>query len=80
MPFEQAVIEVASLHSIMCREQKDAFAIILTGGYRGAAGPEKDNKEGYYWHYHPTRNHTGYESVHIWFYGDAITFGFMRCK
>ncbi len=30
-------------------------------------GPEISKKEGYLPHYHPTRNHTGYESVHIWF-------------
>ncbi len=24
--------------------------------------------DGGYLHYHPTRNHTGYDSVHIWYY------------
>lgn len=29
---------------------------------------EIHGEDGYYWHYHPTRNHQGYKSIHIWYY------------
>ena len=78
LSYEEALLEVSSLRSIMCKDQYAAYAIIVGGRYRNAVGPERGNKEGYYWHYHPTRNHTGYGSIHIWFYGEAITDGYLK--
>lgn len=50
----------------MCRNQKSAKYIIFCNGYIHAVGPERH--KGGYWHYHPTRNHKGYPSIHIWYF------------
>ena len=55
--------------SIMCRNQDAARHIIFMNGYHNPVGPEKHGDAGYYWHYHPTRNHTGSKySTHIWYF------------
>lgn len=54
--------------SIMCINQDAAKHILFVNGYHNAVGPETHGDEGFYYHYHPTRNHTGYDSVHIWYY------------
>ena len=71
LTFTQASIRVAHGGNIMCRNQAAARAIIIINRYRNAAGPEKGCGNNYYWHYHPTRNHTGSNSVHIWFYSEV---------
>ena len=79
LTFTEALITVSTGGSIMCKNQLAALAIVKIGQYRNAVGPEISNGEGFYWHYHLTRNHTGTkESIHIWFYGDAITIGFFK--
>ena len=45
----------------------DGQKIIFVNGYVNAIGPEKHGED-FFSHYHPTRNHTGYSSVHIWFF------------
>lgn len=52
----------------MCRNQDAAMMVVLINGYRNFVGPEVHGGYGYYQHIHPTRNHTGYDSIHIWFY------------
>ena len=52
----------------MCISQEAAMLILRLNGYRNAVGPEIHGDEGYFYHYHPTRNHTGYFSVHIWYF------------
>ncbi len=59
---------VAMGENIMCRNKSAAIYILLRNHYVNSVGPEKEDKDGYYWHYYPTRNHTGYNSIHIWFY------------
>ena len=65
---KQASGRVASGGSIICRNQAAAQYIIFVNGYANAVGPEK-HKNDYFSHYHPTRNHKGYESIHIWYFG-----------
>ena len=70
LSFAEACERVANYGNVMCANQDAARAIIITNGYRNAVGPERGKGEGFYWHYHPTRNHTGHKySTHIWFYG-----------
>lgn len=70
LSFAEACERVANYGNVMCPNQDAARAIIITNGYRNAVGPERGKGEGFYWHYHPTRNHTGHKySTHIWFYG-----------
>ena len=70
LTFSEAQVRVACGKSIMCKNQAAAMAIIIANQYRNAVGPERHGTSGYYWHYHPTRNHTGSkDSTHIWFYG-----------
>ena len=69
---EQAAARVALGKSVMCRNQVAALHIVFINGYVNAVGPERGTGEGFYWHYHPTRNHTEYDSIHIWFYGEPI--------
>lgn len=52
----------------MCRNQDAAMVVVLINGYRNYVGPEVHGGYGYYQHIHPTRNHTGHDSIHIWFY------------
>ena len=79
LTFIEANLRVAAGGSIMCKDQLAALAIVKIGHYRNAVGPEIGKGEGFYWHYHPTRNHTGTEeSIHIWFYGPAVTIGFFK--
>ena len=66
---EQASARVARGESVMCRNDAAARHIIFLNGYINAVGPEIHGGAGYYWHYHPTRNHTGRkDSTHICFY------------
>ena len=65
---KQASGRVARGGSIICRNQAAAQYIIFVNGYANAVGPEK-HEEDYFSHYHPTRNHKGYESIHIWYFG-----------
>ena len=67
--FRQACNRVSRLKNVMCSDQYAANAIIIVNRYRNAVGPEKGCGNDFYYHYHPTRNHTGYKSVHIWFKG-----------
>ena len=62
----QASFRVATGRNIMCANEAAARYILFTNGYINAVGPERH--WGGYLHYHPTRNHTGYDSIHIWFY------------
>ena len=73
MTASQAATHVASGGSIMCKNQAAAEYIIYINNYKNAVGPERhgNKDESYFWHYHPTRNHTGYKSIHIWFFGNA---------
>lgn len=71
LTFSEACVRVACGGNIMCRNQEAALAIVVANNYRNAVGPEKGCGNNYYWHYHPTRNHTGYKSVHIWYYSEA---------
>ena len=38
------------------------------GALESRAGWKGLCRNGYYSHYHPTRNHTGYQSTHIWYF------------
>ena len=67
LTWEQAAFRVSMRQSIMCRNQDAAKYILFVNGYANPAGPEKHG-DGYYSHYHPTRNHTGYQSTHIWYF------------
>ena len=69
---EEAAFRVSQRKSILCENQLAAKHILYLNGYRNAVGPERGKGEGFLWHYHPTRNHTGYKSVHIWFKGLPI--------
>ena len=62
---EEAALRVSQGGSIMCRNHAAAWEIIYRNGYINAVGPESHN--GGFLHYHPTRNHTGYSSIHIWY-------------
>ena len=62
----EASFRVATGQSLMCRNEAAAKHILFINGYVNFVGPE--SHWGGYLHYHPTRNHTGYESIHIWFY------------
>ncbi|MDO5809310.1 MAG: RHS repeat-associated core domain-containing protein [Lachnospiraceae bacterium] len=64
---EEACLRVSQQKSVMCRNEAAAWYIIIANRYFNAVGPEKHDDD-YYSHYHPTRNHTGYLSVHIWFF------------
>ena len=68
LSFTQACTRVSCGKNIMCQNEEAAKAIIVINRYRNAVGPERGCGNDYYWHYHPTRNHTGSKSVHIWFY------------
>ena len=72
LDFASACLRVAKGKNVLCASQDAAMAIIINNRYRNYVGPEIGKGEGYYWHYHPTRNHAGRYSTHIWFYGDAI--------
>ena len=63
---EQASMRVAKRESIMCRNQNAARYILFINGYFNHTNPEQHN--GGFMHYHPTRNHTGYCSTHIWYF------------
>ena len=63
---EEACLRVSQLKSVICRNEAAAKYIIFVNGYVNAIGPEKQGED-FFSHYHPTRNHTGYSSVHIWF-------------
>ena len=62
---EEASLRVSQGGSIICRTQAAAKHIIYRNGYVNAVGPE--SHRGGFLHYHPTRNHTGYPSIHIWY-------------
>ena len=62
---EEASLRVSQGGSIMCRTQAAAKQIIYRNRYANAVGPE--SHKGGFQHYHPTRNHTGYPSIHIWY-------------
>ena len=62
---ESAALRVSQGGSIMCRNNAAAWHIIYLNRYVNAVGPEIHG-DGFF-HYHPTRNHTGYESIHIWY-------------
>ena len=64
---EEACLRVSQLKSVICRNEAAAKYIIFVNGYVNAIGPEKHGED-FFSHYHPTRNHTGYSSVHIWFF------------
>lgn len=65
---QEACFRVSQRGNVLCRNEAAARYIIFVNGYRNAIGPEKGNCEGYLPHFHPTRNHTGYNSTHIWFF------------
>ena len=71
LTFVEASVRVSSGGNIMCRNQAAALAIVIVNNYRNAVGPEKGCGNNFYWHYHPTRNHKGYKSVHIWYYSEV---------
>ncbi len=54
--------------SVMCKDEGSAMMIIYLNRYRNYIGPEIHGEEGFFPHFHPTRNHTGYNSIHIWFF------------
>ena len=62
---DEAALRVSQGGSIMCRNHAAAFHIIFLNQYYNAVGPEIHG-DGFP-HYHPTRNHTGYSSIHIWY-------------
>lgn len=64
----EACMRVASGGSIMCRNQAAAATVLWLNGYHNNVGPEIHGECGFYPHYHPTRNHKGYKSIHIWFF------------
>ena len=64
---EEACLRVSQLKSVICRNEAAAKYIIFVNGYVNAIGPEKHGED-FFSHYHPTRNHTGYSSVYIWFF------------
>lgn len=64
---EEACNRVSRGGSVMCRHQAAARYIVFANGYVNAVGPER-HKNGYLY-YHPTRNHKGYASIHIWYFG-----------
>ena len=70
LSFQEACTWVAQGNNVLCINQAAAYAIIIENGYRNAVGPENSNEgdPNFLWHYHPTRNHTGYDSIHIWFF------------
>ena len=65
---QQASLRVSKGGSIMCANEAAAKHIVFINGYHNAVGPERHG-DNYFGHYHPTRNHTGTHSTHIWFYG-----------
>jgi hypothetical protein len=62
---EEASLRVSQGGSIVCRNQAAEKQIIYRNRYANAVGPE--SHKGGFQHYHPTRNHTGYPSIHIWY-------------
>ena len=68
LTFSQAVLRVSQGGSVMCKTEASARCLLWIGGYRNYVGPEVHGEEGFYPHFHPTRNHTGYDSIHIWYY------------
>ena len=64
---EEACVRVSKQKSVMCRNEAADWYIIIANKYFNAVGSEKHDDD-YYGHYHPTRNHTGHSSVHIWFF------------
>lgn len=65
---EQASLRVSQGGDILCANKQAAQHILFINGYHNAVGPEIGRGEGFYWHYHPTRNHTGRkDNTHIWF-------------
>ena len=70
LSLSEASLWVSMGGSIMCRNEAAARTIIWLNGYHNFVGPEIHGDCGFYPHFHPTRNHTGYSSIHIWFYGD----------
>ena len=57
--------DIVAIIACMCRNNAAALHIIFLNRYYNAVGPEVHR--GGFPHYHPTRNHTGYESIHIWY-------------
>ena len=57
--------DIVAIIACMCRNNAAALHIIFLNRYYNAVGPEVHR--GGFLHYHPTRNHTGYESIHIWY-------------
>ena len=68
LTFNEACLRVSMGGSVMCKDKESAKAILFTNHYHNWVGPERSNVEGAYLHYHPARNHKGYDSIHIWFY------------
>ena len=68
LTYQQANLRVSCGGSIMCKNKAAALSIVIANRYRNYVGPEKHGRYGYYYHYHPTRNHKGSDSVHIWSY------------
>ena len=68
LTLQEACLRVSMGGSVMCRNEDAARTIVFINGYRNYVGPEVHGGFGYYHHLHPTRNHTGYTSIHIWFY------------
>ena len=65
---QEACLRVSKRGNVLCRNEAAARYIIFVNGYVNAIGPETGRGEGYLPHFHPTRNHTGYNSTHIWFF------------
>ncbi len=68
LSLQKACLWVSQGNNLMCKNQEAAIEILLINGYRNYVGPEKGCGNNFYSHYHPTRNHTGSSSIHIWFY------------
>ena len=64
----EASLRVSQGKSLMCKNEKAARYILFINRYYNYVGPETSRGEGFYPHFHPTRNHTGYKSIHIWYY------------
>lgn len=68
LSLREACLWVSAGGSVMCQNETAAKTIVYINGYRNYVGPEIHGDCGYYPHFHPTRNHTGYNLIHIWFY------------
>ena len=68
LTFREACDRVSMGGSVMCKDEESAMAIVIANRYHNWVGPEKSNKTGAFPHFHPSRNHKGYDSIHIWFY------------